>query len=1062
MKATRNRFAVVLFLLAAGVRLDAQTDGTIVGRVTDVTKAAIPQARVELTGEETGITTTAAPKEDGEFVFQRVPPGNYRLSVTADGFRSAVKKNIPILVNQTARIDFELEIGSVSTSVDVQATAPIVQSETSSVGNVVDSNQVRAMPLNGRTGIYGLMAMAPGVQGAGSNPAIAGAAYRGGTGQTIDGVSNDDAIGERLLGQIPSLDSLGEFKVIANAAPAEFGKSAQIVIASKSGGNDLHGSLFEFNRNALLAAKAHNAQTIAKPPFNRNEYGGSAGGPIIKNKLFYFGSFEGLRLVQSSTTQQSLPRPAMKNGDFSALLPATVIKDPLAGGTPFPNNIIPANRISSISQAFLKYLPDANLPGQGAAGLGTNFVANVPQHQPNDRYSIRGDYQITDHDMVSIRYFWTNNGPYSTAGGGVLFGNWDGFGISSKNFGAQYTRVVTPTIANVFRMGLNYWVDYRMPQNHELDPSALVPGLPAPLEGLGGLPTISMQGFTTMSDQPGSGDVNHQRQFADTLSWDHGRHSFKFGVDFSQVDVVNRQNSSPYRGTFNFDGRYTGNSVSDFLLGFPSSTSRATSNFILDDNNYRFSGFAQDDWRIATRLTLNLGLRYDYQTPWMKNNELALWDRDLNSLVIVNGQPQPLWNGVVPVVDGKSRGITASNYMDLGKTNFAPRIGLAWRPFGGSKFVVRSAYGIYYNVMGEYDGAVDLRDLGLNPPFRASQTFLGSNNGIPNLSWTDAWAGTGSSSTASPPNVYAVDKNFRVGYSQQWNFTLEMEPLKNTSLRASYVGSKATHFVQATNINDPLPSSAAIQPRRPYQPWGNIYYYTSDRNQNLNQLQLGVTRRYSSGLQFGAEYQFTRALGTPYDGALPTTWTNRRLDYGNSSQYVKNYLVANYIYDLPFGRDKLMFAGVSGWSDKVVSGWQIAGITTLASGNWLSVGFNSNVTGWPSGRANIVRDPFGGAAKNQYQWFDPAAYTAPAPFTYGNSAPNSIEGPGRIEWDTALFKQTPIAERVKLEIRMEAFNVLNHANLANPGTNISVPASVGVITGRNGSRVVQFGARLSF
>lgn len=1045
----------------ASATLWAQTTGTIVGRVTDPTLAAIPQARVELTNESTGITEVRTPGEEGDFVFQRLIPGNYRLAASAGGFKSVTKRGITLLVNQTARIDIQLEVGSVTSTLEVEATAPMVQSETSSVGNVVDSNQVRSMPLNGRTGINGLMAMAPGVQQAGSNPAIAGAAYRGGTGQTVDGVSNDDAIGERLLGQMLSLDGVAEFKVIANAAPAEFGKSAQVVIASKSGGNVIHGSLFEFNRNAVATAKTHSAQLLAKPPFNRNEYGGSVGGPVIKNKLFYFGSFEGLRLVQSSTTQMSMPRTAMKTGDFSNLLPGTVIKDPMAGGAPFTGNIIPSNRISSVSQQFLKYMPDPNLPGQGTAGLGTNFVANVPQHQPNDRYSARGDYQISDRDMVSVRYFWTNNGPYSTAGGGVPFGNWDGFGISTKNLAAQYTRVFSPTIANVFRVGLNYWEDYRMPQNHDLDPSKIIPGATPPLEGLGGLPTMSMTGFTTLSDQPGSGDVNHQRQFSDNLSWERGKHSLKFGVDFARVDVVNRQNSSPYRGSFAFDGRYSGNSFADYLLGTISTSSRATSNFVLDDVNYRFSAYAQDDWRVSNRLTINVGLRYDYQSPWEKNNDLAVWDRGRNALAVISGTADPIWSGVVPIVDANTLGLDRSNYMTLGSRNFAPRIGMAFRPLGTTKFVIRAAYGIYYNVMGEYDGAVDLRDLGLNPPFRASQTFLGSNNGVPNLTWTDPWAGTGSSSTSSPPNLYAVDKNFRIGYSQQWNYTMEWEPVRNTALRASYVGSKATHFVQAVNINDPLPSSLAVQPRRAYQPWGNIYYYQSDRNLALNQIQLGATRRTASGLSFGAEYQFTRALGGPYDGALPTTWTNLRLDRGNSSQYVKNYLVANYIYELPIGKGKPWLSNVAGLTNKLVSGWQVAGIATFASGNYLSVTFNSNKTGWPSGRADIVGDP-GAAQKNQFQWFNPAAYAVPAAYTFGNSAPLSITGPGSVNWDTALFKMTSLTERINLELRGEAFNVLNHANLGNPGTNISVPASVGIITSRNGSRVVQFGARLTF
>ena len=1050
---------LVFATLCSAVPLFAQTTGTIVGRVTDPAKAAITRAQIELTSETTGIAATATPTAEGDFTFPRLAPGTYQLKVSADGFKAQVRRNIAILVNQTARLDVELAVGTVTSSIEVDAQAPVVQSETSSLGNVVDSHQVEAMPLNGRTSIYGLMAMMPGVQQAGSNPAIAGAAYRGGTGQTVDGVSNDDAIGERLLGQVPSLDGIAEFKVIANAAPAEFGKNAQIIMASKSGGNDLHGSLFEFNRNAVMAAKAHNAQTIAKPAFNRNEYGGSVGGPIRKNKLFYFGSFEGLRLVQSTTTQLSDPTAAMMSGNFSGL--PTIIKDPLASGAPFAGNIIPTTRISAISQKFLPYIPTPNLPGQGATGLGTNFVTNVPQHQPNDRYSVRADYQLSDKDMISARYFWTNNGPYSTAGGGMPYGNWDGFGISTQNFSGQYTRVITPSIANVLRVGLNYWTDYRMPQNHLLDPSTIIPGDPAPLPGLGGLPTISMSGFSTVSDQPGSGDVNHQRQLADSISYQRGRHSFKAGIDFSRVDVVNRQNSSPYRGSFAFDGRYTGQSFADFLLGDISTSSRATSNFILDDVNKRYAAYVQDDWRISERLTINAGLRYDYQSPWVKNNELALWDRGLNSLVVVNGTAQPLWTGVVPIVSGSSLGITPGNYMNLGNRNFAPRIGLAYRPFGSPKFVIRAAYGIFYNVMGEYDGAVDLRDLGLNPPFRASQTFLGSNNGIPNLTWADAWAGTGSSSTSSPPNLYAVDKNFHLGYNQQWNYTMEWEPIRNTAVRASYVGSKATHFVQVVDLNNPLPSSLPVQPRRQYQPFGDIFYYQSSRNSNLHQLQLGATRRFSSGLEFGAEYQFTRVLGLPYDGATATTYTNLRLDYGNSSQYVRHYLVMNYIYDLPFGKGKRFVSNVSSPVNKVIGGWQIAGIATFNTGSFFSVSFNSTLTGWPSGRANLIGDPTN-AQRNQFQWFNPAAYAVPAPYTYGGSAPNSLQGPGSIAWDSALFKKTSLTDRIHLEVRMEAFNILNHANLGNPGTNISVPASVGIITSRNGSRVVQFGARLSF
>lgn len=1038
----------------------AQTAGSVVGRVTDPSKAAMPLARLELVNQETGIAATSPVTSEGDYTFSRVTPGTYRLTVTAEGFKTFVRRDIPILVNQTARIDVELEVGAVANSVEVDARAPMIQTDSTSVGSVVDGEQIEAMPLNGRTDIYGLLALAPGVQGAGSNPAIAGSAYRGGAGATIDGVSNDDAIGERLLGQMPSLDSVAEFKVISNGAPAEFGKSAQIVVVSKGGSNAVHGGLFAFNRNAVGAARTHSVRNLAKPAYNRNEFGGQISGPIKKNKLFYTGSFEGLRLVQSTVSQLTAPKTSMKTGDLSLYLP-TVIKDPLAGGTPFAGNIIPTSRISATSQAFFRFFPDPNSPGTGAQGLGTDFAANVPQHQPNDRYSTRVDYQLSDKDAIYGRYFWTNNGPYSTAGGGLPFGQWDGFGISTRNLSAQYTRVLSPTVANVFRLGLNYWTDYRMPQNHDFDPSQYVPGLTAPLSQLGGAPSIAISGFSTVSDQPGSDDHNHVRQFIDHVSWQHAKHSVKVGVEYSQVGVVNRQNSTPYRGSFTFDGRYTGNAWADFLLGDLSASSRATSNFVLDDVNTRIAGFAQDDWRVSRNLTLNLGLRYDFESPWNKRNDLAIWDRDLNALAVISGKVDPLWNGVVPIVDAKSIGKDSSNYMSFGKRNFSPRAGLAYRPFSRAPFVIRSAYGIFYNIMGEYDGSVDLRDLGLNPPFRASQNFLGSNNGIPNLTWADAFAGTGTSSTATPPNIYAVDKKFKLGYNQQWNVTMEWEPLRNTSLRASYVGSKATHFVQAVNLNDPLPSALPIQPRRQYQPWGNIYYYESNRNQLFNQLQLGAIRRFRSGLKFQAEYQFSRSLGGPYDGALPTTYTNLRLDRGNGTQYVKHYLVFNYNYDLPIGRGKSILGGVRGPLDKIISGWQLAGIATIATGNFLSVTFTSNKTGWNNGRADIIGDP-SIANRNENQWFNTAAFAMPAAYTFGDSAPNLLQGPGRYNLDSGLFKSTKLTERVSLAIRAEAFNVFNHANLGNPGTNVSTPSTFGFATGRNGSRVTQLGARLSF
>ncbi len=428
-----------------------------------------------------------------------------------------------------------------------------------------------------------------------------------------------------------------------------------------------------------------------------------------------------------------MPTAAMKTGNFAGIF---AIKDPLAGGALFPNAVIPASRISPVATALLPFLPDPNQAGS-SNGLGVNLAVNVPTDQPNDRYSTRVDYQITPKDTVNVRYYWANNGPYvSATGGGILFDNWAGFGLTSKNLASSYTRILTPSLVNDFGFNINYWHDYRTPQNYNFNPSTILPQDPAPQAGLGGLPTITMSGFTTMQDQPGSADVNHHQTITESINWLKGKHTLKTGFSLTRISVVNRQNSSPYRGSFTFNGTYSGESFADFLLGDITSSSYTTSNFTLDDINYRTAFYVQDDWRVNSRLTVNVGLRYEYETPWEKRNDLSIWSQSLNSLIVVQGNAVSAFSGTVPMVSGQSLGVTNSNYISLGKKNFAPRLGMAYRPFHTSKFVVRGSYGIFYNPMSEYDDQIDARDLGLNPPFRATYVF-NAPAGAPTITWSN-------------------------------------------------------------------------------------------------------------------------------------------------------------------------------------------------------------------------------------------------------------------------------------------------------------------------------------
>jgi hypothetical protein len=1047
-------------MLLSAASLLAQTAGVIVGRVSDASGATVAKVNIELLNQNTGIKETTAATNQGEYVFPRVDPGTYRLTATAPGFKTSIKVGVEILVNQTAREDISLTVGDAATSVQVAAELPVVQSETSSIGQVVDGAQVSQMPLNGRDSIYALLATIPGVQDSGSNPAIAGSAYRGGTAMTVDGASNDDVLNERINLPVPSLDTIAEFKVLINGSPAEFGKPAQVIVATKGGGNAIHGSLFEFNRNNAMAALSHAAKLIAKPPYKRNEYGGSVGGPIKKNKLFYFGSFEGLRLIQYTLTQNSEPTAAMKTGNFAGIF---AIKDPLAGGALFPNAVIPSSRISPVAQSLLQFFPNPNQPGS-ANGLGVNVIANVPTTQPNDRYSTRADYQISNKDTLNVRYYWANNGPYvSATGGGILFDNWNGFGLSSKNLSSSYTRILSPSIVNVFGFNINYWSDYRTTQNNTFNPNTIIPQDPAPQPGLGGVPTITLSGFTTVQDQPGSADTNHNQTITDSINWQKGKHAVKAGLSLSRISVINRQNSAPYRGSFTFNGTYSGESFADFLLGDITSTSYTTSNFTLDDVNYRTGYYIQDDWRVTSRLTVNAGLRYEYETPWEKRNDLSYWSQSMNALVVVQGNAVPAFQNVVPMVSGKSMGVTGSNYINLGKKNFAPRLGLAYRPFDTSKFVVRASFGIFYNPMSEYDDQIDARDLGLNPPFRATYVF-NAPAGVPTITWANPFPGSGTASGTANPSVYGITPNFHQGYEQNWNFTTEWEALHNTVIRMSYLGSKGTHLPITIDVNEPLPTAASLQPLRQYQPFGDIYLYQSTRNDSLNQGQLGIQHRSGHGIQFGIEYSMTKDLTPNFDGVLPYDPYNTRLDRGNNPMYSRNYLVANYIYDLPVGKGKMILGNIGNGFNRVIGGWQTAGIVTIASGHYVCITTNAKATGYQyptcSPRANIVGNP-NPFSQNQYEWFNPAAYSVPSAYVYGNSAPYSVQSPGSFNWDAALYKQTYITERIGLQIRMEAFDAINHANLSNLQTNIS-NAQAGVSTGRTGSRVVEFGARLSF
>lgn len=1047
---------VLVFAALASACVWAQsTRGLIIGTVTDQSGVAVPGADVTVSNEKTNISMMTATSSDGQYTVTNLEPGIYRVTIAGKGFKTGTIRDITLNVSQTARVDLKLQVGDVTTTVEVQATAPIVQSETSAVGSVVDSNQIENMPLNGRSDIYSLLSLAPGVQRGQQNPVVAGATWFGSTNMTIDGVSNLDVGNERLGPTVPSIEAIAEFKVITNAASAEFGRGgAQIVVATKSGTNELHGSLFAFNRNRAMSAKNFFATSLPKPAFNRNEFGGSIGGPIIKDKLFYFGTYEGLRRRASVTSITQMPTAVLKTGNFAGL---ATIRDPLTG-QPFLNNQIPSNRISPVAQELLKYTSEPNTATTAPGGLGNNFTYNSPTRESNDRYSIRIDAQATSKDRITGRFFRADNGPFVSAVSGATdkFGNWAGFGSAARNVQTSYTRLITPSLINEVRFGLTHINYFRTPQNLTLDPSKFITGLISPVENLGGLPVVNITGFRGFFDQPGSGDRQRNWELFEVLSWVRGRHTVKGGVEWQRISSFNFQNPAPARGQFNFDGRYSGHPFADFLLGASSGTTRVTKNLEVEPQNSRYGAFLQDDWNVRPKLTLNLGLRWEMEGLFDNGRgDLANFYPELGKVVLLRGEHDPRFASL-PIVAGSEVGLTPSNYLNTDKNNFAPRLGFAYRPFGNSRFVIRGSYGIFYSVIGGYIGYTALAN---NPPFRAVETFEPLPGTVPSLTFANPFPGTGS--IPANPNINAVDRNRVNPYFQQWNFTLEGEVLPNTALRASYVGMKGTQLERLFNINDPAPAPGQVQPRRPFQPFGPIGIYQSGRNTISNQLQLGAVRRFSAGFSFQFEYQYTNAFGEqPFGITPPTDNRNAALDRGHAD-FIRHHLAtANYVYNLPFGRGR-HFA-LSGVAEKIFGGWQLSGITSFGTGEPYSVTFTSTVLGWPSSRADIAGDPKPSNRAIE-QWFNPAAFVVPAQFAYGNSARNLLFGPGFFNWDAGVFKNTALTERVNLEFRAEFFNILNHANFAVPASNISVPASVARITATSNSpRDIQFGLRLQF
>ncbi len=1068
-------------LFAAGLASAQNITGSILGNVRDVSGGIVAGAKVRVVNADTNIDYRVETSDAGEFTVPNLVPGSYEVTIEASGFKQSVVKGVRLLSNRDIRVDATLEPGALAQSVEVEAGAPVINTETATIGNIMESQVITTLPLNGRT-LDRLIRISAGVTtDSASNPRVAGSSYWGGIQFNVDGITFQDfgnggaaySFGSGLS-TVPSVDAVSEFKMDSNNQKAEFEGSASVTIVTKSGTNQFHGAAYEFNRNRAYAAKNGRATGLPKPPLNRNDFGFTLGGPIVKDHTFFFGGYEGLRERSAVTRTTSVGTSAMREGDFTGL---PTIVDPFSK-IPFANNRIPASAIDSRSKALFAYLPLPNQPGTGPANTINNFVGNVGNIYDVNRYILKVDHRFSSRDSLTASVNYSKGSPYFVSRTAIAgFGNGGDFGYLTKTGSLAYNHTFSPTTLNDARIAWFYHGSIRQGQNTNFDPRTLFPDLYGGLP-FGGIPTVNINSLQTIGDYGGfERSPQYTVQFTDNFTYVRNKHTIKAGID-----MANYRNSTPpfaggfgsgllqeaSFGRFNFDGRYTNNTTgaaqpghafADFLLGYPTTTYRSTATSLSLFTQMRYSAYIQDDWRVSSKLSVTYGVRYMVQTTWReRDNAVSNFDFATGKLVIPSAklppQAQAALVSTYPIVLNAN-----DNTYDSDKNNFAPRLGFAYRPFADGKTVVRGGFGVYHNPIAFFVGVRALNFS--NPPFQLSETYEAAAGATPSITLAKPFNVSGT--VAANPAITIMERNLKNGESYQWNFTLERE-VSNIGLRASYVGNKTSYLpYNGRQFNNPqFQQAGQIQPRRPYQPWSTIALVSSGGDSTIHQLQLEAIKRFSHGATFQLEYSWNRSLDdTPISGGPEDPYNNAR-DKGNSDQVRRHVFSAAYSYELPFGPGK-KFATGRGPAGKVIGGWQLAGITYLRTGQPFSVTFNATAAGALSGRADALRDgALSRSERSEYRWFDASAFAAPAAYQFGTSSRNVLFAPGDIVFDVSLLKDTIIREGYRLQFRVESFNLPNHANLGGPGSNISVPGSVGRITSVGDPRQIQFGLKLLF
>lgn len=1085
-------------LFACVLPLAAQVErGTISGTVHDPSGAGVGAATVTVTNVNTGVSVSTKTNPTGEYVAPNLIPGTYAVRVSAAGFNTTTRDGIELHVNDRVAADVTLAVGEVNQQIEVQASAPLLESEQSTVGNVITRREVSELPLNGRS-VYQLAYLNAGVTAAiptqnANNTSIPDNA-RAAQGLSVngqrqsnntfilDGVYNNQ-INQGLIAILPPLEAVQEFVVETSNFMPEIGRGGGVVnVTLKSGTNGFHGQAFEFLRNSALDARNFFDYTKPRrlPNFVQNQFGFAFGGPIIRNKTFFFVDYQGFRQRQGQSFVATVPDDAIRAGNFAGTArpifdPNTY--DPVTNTrNPFEGNVIPAARFNAASLNVLKYYPPGS--GQILANGETYFYSGASRTNDQNSFDIKIDQNFREKDQLSARFSYGDSntvlpgafsnlpqfapaigGALTTGGAGLLTGL---VSNPARSAGVQEIHNFNPTTINEFRVayvragsdavqlgfGKNYAEQLGIP-NVNITPDN------------SGFPQIGITGFSTLGDTAFFPliELENVYQWLDNVTFIRGSHTFKAGVDFKKVQRNFTQILGAPAGSFSFGPNFTadpgnpgntGNAFADFLLGIPTSASIVTTSGLAGIRSTEFSAYFQDTWKITPRFTLNYGLRYDLFTP-----QTEVYNRQSN-IDPITGKL------VLPGQGGSYPGLSTRALVSTNKLNFAPRFGFAYRL--GDRTVLRSSYGVFF--MPESQAG---QQMTLNPPFVGGNNF--TNTPQPqqiNRTLDQGLPGAGGLIPIDDPRG-AFNGRFpvnRTAYTQQWSFSIERQFSSSLLLELNYVGNLSIHLQDQFDLNQPYPGTGPVQPRRPYyfaDPKLTGFTYIEQRGVgNYHGLQASLKKRLSHGLSFLTDYTWAKAIENPGSNYGNTGHQNSRnldADRGLAGVDIRHRWVGSVLYELPFGSKG------SGPANQIIGGWQLGAVSTIQSGLPFTVGGGA---GRPDRICN-GETPSGGHTLTQ--WFDTACFVLPATvpdpvnggvyIPFGNSGANILTGPGLVDVNLSAFKTFRITEQKRVEFRSEWFNALNHPQFFNPSASVGT-GTYGRILNARPARQIQMALKFIF